>query len=336
MRRRDADLQSRRTLLLFFHEFESDKFIPYDRYLKRIVRPVYNRLHSKQKKTGFGVWFERLTKSLQLRGYFVSVNDYRSARAHPWYPVGLVGYPNVLEHWDLPNPAVLGPGMFDHPMLAPHLMADRRFRYYIITCDWMYRLFYPFYGETLVMWQAGIDLNDWPDTSSSAKDIDFLIYDKLRWDRDERSRELLYPIEQTLHEYGFRTHLIRYKQYDHAQFKKLLARSRAMVFLCEHESQGMAYQEALASNVPVLAWDNGYWLDPRWKQLGQAMVPASSVPQFSDECGSRFTNIHEFEPALKTFMDRLPTFCPRRFVAERLNMTTSADIYTKLYFSLLG
>ena len=46
------------------------------------------------------------------------------------------------------------------------------------------------------MWQAGIDLNDWPDTSSSAKDIDFLTYNKLRWDRDKGSRELLSPFSK--------------------------------------------------------------------------------------------------------------------------------------------
>ena len=68
-----------------------------------------------------------------------------------------------------------------------------------------------------------------------------------------------------------------------------------MVFLCERETQGMAYQEALASNVPVLAWDNGYWLDPRdgssWDKPWCRRPP---VPQFSDECGLRFTKIHEF------------------------------------------
>jgi hypothetical protein len=51
---------------------------------------------------------------------------------------------------------------------------------------------------------------------------------------------------------------VRYKFHDHYSYRRLLQRSRALVFLCEHETQAIAYQEALASNVPVLAWDNGY------------------------------------------------------------------------------
>ena len=35
-------------------------------------------------------------------------------------------------------------------------------------------------------------------------------------------------------------------------YRALLRRSKSMLFLCESETQGMAYQEALASNVPVL------------------------------------------------------------------------------------
>src|SRR5215467_3817956 len=92
--------------------------------------------------------------------------------------------------------------------------------------------------------------------------------------------ELLQPILDILARHGLRTHVIRYKYHDHKTYRRLLARSRAMIFVCEHETQGLAYQEALASNVPVLAWDNGYWLDPLWKQVGNAMIPASSVPFF--------------------------------------------------------
>jgi hypothetical protein len=47
-----------------------------------------------------------------------------------------------------------------------------------------------------------------------------------------------------------------------------------MLFLCEHETRGLAYQEALASNVPILAWDTGFWLDPRRPLYDPNPVPA--------------------------------------------------------------
>src|SRR2546428_4367428 len=120
----------RRVILLFYREFEKDKFFKYDRYLKRVVRPIYNLMHTRQKKTGFGVIFELLKWALENQGWVVRINDYAVARRHPEYPVGLVGFPTVLDGWNLPNPAILGPCLFDHPMLAPRLMEEPRFHIY--------------------------------------------------------------------------------------------------------------------------------------------------------------------------------------------------------------
>jgi hypothetical protein len=322
-------------ILLFYREFERDKFFKYDRYLKRIVRPLYNLTHHRQKKTGFGVSFELMARSLRNEGWDVRINDRSFARKHPEYPVGLVGFPLVLEDWDLPNPAILGPTLYDHPMLAPRLMEDPRFRIYLVIADWMYNLFQPVYGDAVRRWFAGIDTNEWQDTAGCAKSIDFLIYDKIRWDHDQLAAGLLAPIKTILNARGLTTEVVRYKFHDHATYKKLLQRSRALLFLCEHETQGLAYQEAMASNVPVLAWDNGYWLDPLWQRFGTEKVPASSVPFFSPECGERFVGLADFESALDRFLQRQPTLQPRSYVMKHLSMKRSAETYAELYFSLL-
>jgi hypothetical protein len=323
-------------ILLFYKEFEKDKFIKYDRYFKRLVRPIYNFAHTRQKKTGFGVSFELLHRALSKQGWLVRVNDYSLARTHSYYPVGLVGFPEVLDGWNLPNPAILGPSLFDHPLLAPRLMEDRRFRVYLVLAQWMHDMFRPIYGDACLRWFAGIDTDVWPDTSSHTKDIDFLVYDKIRWDHERLATQLLQPILDVLTRRGFRTHVIRYKYYDHKSYRRLLERARAMIFLCEHETQGLAYQEALACNIPVLAWNNGYWSDPLWRKVSTMMIPASSVPFFSAECGDRFVDFAGFETALGRFLNRMPSFQPRQYVLENLSMQQSSEIYSKAYFSLLG
>ncbi|HEX2095169.1 MAG TPA: hypothetical protein VHG28_22415, partial [Longimicrobiaceae bacterium] len=112
-----------RTVLLFYKEYERDRWFPGDRYLKRVVRPVYARLTGRrQRVSGFLVAYRLLVEALRRQGYDVRCNAYRLARRHPEHPVGLFGYPHLLEGWDLPNPAVLGPGLYDHPRLAPDLM----------------------------------------------------------------------------------------------------------------------------------------------------------------------------------------------------------------------
>jgi hypothetical protein len=327
---------SRTPILLFYKEFEQDKFVKYDRYLKRIVRPIYNLTHHRQKKTGFAVSYELMVKALRNRGWTVRVNDRAYAKRNPTYPVGLVGFPVLLDGWDLPNPAVLGPSLYDHPLLAPDLMRDSRFHHYLLLGKWTYDMFYPVYGNACVRWHAGIDVEEWRDARHyHPKDIDFLIYDKIRWEHEKYTAGLIKPICEELERRGCRLEIVRYKSHDHVTFRRLLQRSRSMIFLCEHETQGLAYQEAMACNVPILAWDNGYWLDPLWQKLNINMVPASSVPYFSDQCGERFHDITEFGKALDRFLERLPSFHPREYVVANLSMTESADIYAKTYFSLL-
>jgi len=88
--------------------------------------------------------------------------------------------------------------------------------------------------------------------------------------------------------------------------------------------------------VPILAWDNGYWLDPLSRQFEKAMVPASSVPFFSPDCGERFAHWTGFVPALERFLARLPDLKPRQYVREHLSLERSAQIYAGHYFSLLN
>lgn len=319
------------TVLLFYRDFERDSFFHNDRYVKRILRPIYHALSRRQKVSGFLVWYRLLAQALRGAGYKVLENDYRFARRNPEYPVGLVGYPSLLDGWNLQNPAVLGPALFDHPAQRPDLMRDPRFKTYLVTCDWMRLLFQPVYGDRCVEWFAGIDVDRWSDTREQPKDLDFLIYDKIRWGHDRLEASLIRPALRALDERGLRYEMIRYGFYDYPVYRKLLERSRAMLFLCEHETQGMAYQECLASNVPVLAWDNGYWLDPVRPQYSPDPVPASSVPYFSGECGERFAGIDEFPAALDRFQQRMPGYEPRAYVMRELSFERSAARYIDAY-----
>jgi hypothetical protein len=321
-------------ILMFYKEVEADKFVPGDRYLKRVLRPIWEMFHHRQKKTGFRVSFDLMAEALTRAGYRVHVNAYGLARANPTHPVGVVGFPIILEDWRLPNPALLGPSLYDHPGLKPDLFDDPRFKTYLTLADWVDALYRAQYGDRCTQWFAGIDLERWPDLSGRPKDIDFLIYDKVRWHHDALDKSLLAPIRAELARRGHRTHEVRYKFHDHALFKDLLARSRAMVFVCEHETQGLAYQEAMASGVPILAWDAGVWADPLWRRFQDAAPPASSVPFFSPACGDRFVDAAAFPAALDRFEAAWPTYDPRAYVRDNLSQARSAQIYADAYFKL--
>ncbi len=320
-------------ILLFYREYEPDSFIRGDRYLKRLVRPLYNRLHHRQKVTGFGVSFNMLHRGLAEAGYVVHCNDYALARANPDYPVGIVGGPALLEDWTLPNPAILGPSIYDQPGQNPRLFEDARFRTYVCLGDWMVHLFETVYRGRCIQWFAGIDTDTWPDLSDQPKDLDFLIYDKVRWDHDDYQQSLIDPILGDLDARGLTYELIRYRHHDHETFKSLLSRAKGMLFLCENETQGIAYQEALASGVPVLAWDRGYWGDPQWKAHLDKAPWASSVPFFSPACGERFVGMEDWGAKLEAFLAGRGDYKPRDYVKANLDIATSGRIYAQAYFA---
>lgn len=333
VRQRSA-LKCGRDILLFYKDFERDSWFKNDRYIKRVVRPIYNIVRKGAKVSGFFMWYQLLTTALRKSGYRVHLNDYNLARRNPDFPVGLVGYPHLLDDWALPNPAILGPSLFDHPKLAPNLFEDPRYRRYIVTCDWMYRMFQPYYGDRCVQWYAGMDVDRWLDTKTLTKDNDILLYDKIRWNREVYEPTLVDTIINLIKDRGLSFQHLRYGQYDHNSYQEILRRSRSMIFLCEHETQGLAYQEALASNVPILAWDNGFWLDPRRPDFEPAPVPATSVPFFSPECGERFASHTDLPAAFDLFWSRLPSYTPREYIKQEVTFEGSAEIYAKHYFAL--
>ena len=325
-------------ILLFFKDFERDSLFTYDRYIKRALKPLYNRFRKTQKVSGFLVWCQLLQRALEEQGYEVHLNNYNLAFHNPHYPVGLVGYPHLLDGWSLPNPAILGPALLDHPAQNPNLMDDPRFRQYVVTCQWMHDQFAPVYGEDkTLLWYAGMDMEKWPARQHDKKEIDVLIYDKIRWEREHYEPTLLEPIQTHLDQRGLTHEVIRYHHYDHAMYYRQLGRARSMIFLCEHETQGMAYQEALSSNVPILAWDQGEWLDPNRPKYDPNPISASSVPYFNDgESGERFAGIEQFAAQFDLFWSRLDSYRPRQFVARELSFRGSAEIYAQAYFAAMA
>ena len=319
------------TVLLFYGDCERDRFFRHDRYVRRLLRPGYKLLKGDQSVSGFYVWFQSLVKALRQAGQEVVIDDYDRARRNPEFPVGLVGYPSILTGWDLPNPAILGPGMYDHPALHAGLMADPRFRAYIVSCQWMDDMFRPSYGSTLVRWYAGIDTHLWPDTRGERKTIDVLVYDKIRWNREQYEPSLLNPILAELQRRGLSYRVVRYGHHQHRGYRKLLRNAQAMIFLCEHETQGLAYQEAMASNLPILAWDPGYWVDPKRPVDPSISIPATSVPYFSPSCGETFENIAEFHRKFPSFWEQRAAYEPRRFVQQHLSLAGSAELYLRAY-----
>jgi hypothetical protein len=153
------------------------------------------------------------------------------------------------------------------------------------------------------------------------------------WNRDVVRPALFNAIGESISRRRLLVEHIRYGSYTEREYRTLVARSKAMIFLCEHESQGLAYQECLSCDVPVLAWDQGWCLDPNRFVWGQADIPATSVPYFDGRCGERFSGSEDFDDKLSLFLDKIQRFAyrPRDFVVENLTLTGSAQRFLSFF-----
>jgi hypothetical protein len=247
--------------------------------------------------------------------------------------VGVIGLGrDALRGYDRSNPIVAGPGLMTHPSEWPDLCEQYPVVRYLQHSTWANDVYKPYFGDKCAIWPVGIDTHAWTPADPREKEFDFLIYDKVLWRRDEMVSRLLEPIAAELLRRKLTFVEIRYGHYSERQYQQLIRRCRSMLFLCEHESQGLAYQECLASGVPVLAWDQGRYLDPERFKWGQTEIPATSVPYFDARCGLRFHDIEEFPERLSQFLDlnRSGAFAPRDYINETLTLGKCSADYLRI------
>lgn len=154
------------------------------------------------------------------------------------------------------------------------------------------------------VWPAGVETDRWtPPSAPPGSKV--LVYDKIRWCRDEYGPSLVEPVLERLRREGLEPIHLRYGFYEEEDYRRLLGAVSAMVFLCEHETQGFAYLQALSSGVPIFAWDRGgLWQDPSMYPHRVRFGPVSSVPYFDARCGERFPDLAAFNSGLAAFLQK--------------------------------
>ena len=320
-------------LNLFYENPDPDRWLPFDRYPRRLVRRL---VRGPAPIGGQQLVFVNLCKGLDRLGIPYRVNDYRYARAHPREAVGIVGKPHVLDEIEWQNPILFGAAVFSHPLSDPDLLTRRPVKTILLPGEWMRRMWEPQYGARVASWPVGIDTDAWsPETGPPAEvRPDVLLYDKIRWEHDRHEISLIGPVRAALARRGLRVTEFRYGHYKEHEFRAALDGCRGMVFLCEHETQGLAYQQALACGVPILAWDDGgFWRDPEFYPHRVQFSPVSSVPYWDARCGVKFGGMEDFEARLDEFLGRLSRgeFAPRDYIVENLTLESCARRYVDFY-----
>ena len=303
---------------------EQQRWIPGDQYLI----PILRRLIRGRKIGGIKKVFVNLCKGFDQLQINYTVNlDFKKIKANE--PVIVLGNGRfALQGYQQPNPVIAGIGLMTHPAEWPGLFEEYPVATYLQHADWTRNIYTPYFGQnSCALWAAGIDAEKWKPRKT-AKKYDFLIYNKIMWDKQRVNEVFKNAIIKNLENKDLSYQEISYGSYSETQYQQLLNESSAMIFLCEHESQGFACCEALSMDVPVLAWDQGFWLDPNRQNWGENKpVPATSVPFFHDRCGEKFSDLDSFYQVIDTFCKKVAErrFAPRNYILEKLTLKKSAE-----------
>ena len=190
-----------------------------------------------------------------------------------------------------------------------------------------------YWGDAVEAWPVGIDTDLWRPAEGTRKIVDVLLYDKVRWEHDRYETSLIEPIRAALTKNRRSFREIRYGSYREEEFHMALDQCRTMIFLCEHETQGIAYQQALSCGVPIMAWDRGGpWKDPAFFPHRIEFEPVTSVPYWDERCGVRFAHFSDFEAKWASFWRDAAADCfhPRDYVLENLTLEKCARDYLEI------
>jgi hypothetical protein len=102
-----------------------------------------------------------------------------------------------------------------------------------------------------------------------------------------------------------------------------LQKTRFVIWIGSHESQGFGVQECLATNTPIYMYDaltmKDEYINGRYNYGHHTeQLLATSAPYWSDQCGIKVRSHDEFIRRLPEFMDGLSMYRPADFVERTL------------------
>jgi hypothetical protein len=217
---------------------------------------------------------------------------------------------------------VVGPNLYVVPRDLPHSLDISR-AVYLVPSEWNKRFWLHFGFDKCPMeaWGAGIDTEEFSPSGNKKEFI--LLYFK------QRFNEELERVEKELKKKNLKHKLLHYdKGYNESDFKDFLEKSRYVIWLGRQESQGIALQEVLSSNIPVLVCDVssvGHCIGGgELNQEEKDYTDTSSASYFDDRCGVKIKDLGFVGNAIDEMEGKLHSFTPREYILENLTLEGQA------------
>ena len=221
----------------------------------------------------------------------------------------------LIEASFLKIPVLLGPNMAIAPGALPYLRPSlNKDSIYLQPSNWAKKFWLAegFKECKVEEWPVGIDTNLFNNIDRSNLAPKVLVYFK---NRDEQE---LYKCLDVLKRCRINYCVLKYGSYNETQFIESLTNSTFCIWIGCDESQGIALQEVLSTNMPIIVIKD---FKSKFKFFG-----SSPAPYFNNSCGLLLDDFSELsEDLIKNFSPK--DFAPRKYIVNTLSLSVSATIF---------
>jgi len=293
------------------------------------------------KASGPGKVVVNLVKGLKKIGYPVIFNKKYFDDCTIFIPNG------VSNFWKLPEKytgnVIFGPTAIDVPIVGKvNKLVLKKIKstfIHLVASNW-YNEIYNLSNFQICptkTWAVGIDTDEFVPSADKKEYV--LIYTKNR-----NPKELNYII-QKVEEKKVPYKVINYaKGYTELEYKKLLSKAKFVIWHGSHETQGIACQECLSTNVPILVYDvgevykNDSFYHTKYPKLRHYfdLVKITSVPYFHKKCGLIIKDKSELSTSILKMFDEYKCFEPRDYILHNFNVEKQAKEFLFLFQNAYG
>ena len=223
---------------------------------------------------------------------------------------------------------IFGPQFFVFPEDPLHPLRTQNFDnkkfFYNCLSDWvgdLYREFWNPQTMNITPIPFGIDTDSIQVASDLEKRKKILVYFKHR-----HPSELDYILNNIPK--GENVTVFNYGSYSDSDYKKSLQEAKFVIWIGSHESQGFAFQECMAINIPILLWDvktmyeefsNGNFVYQNYKIKGYNLK-STTANVWSEKCGIKFHDKEDFAKSFEKMNEDWKEFNPRQEIEENVSL----------------
>lgn len=297
---------------------------------------IISKAYLSKTSTGPKKVVDNLIKGLDILGYPYVINKQLDACEMLWIHDDLEALSSI-DTLDVATKVVAGPNLYVVPRQIPKTINLSKI-VYLHPSEWVkdFWITFGFDRCPIEAWPVGIDTEEYKPSTQEKTTV--LVYFK------QRSLEELTRVKEALDKKSTTYQIITYGEYREEDYKKLLETTRYIVWLGRQESQGIALQEALAANVPILVCDVdhlGHWeASPKemavFTEEENAFTNTTSAAYFDDRCGIKIKDLSMLGDSLDRIERALHDFSPRQYILENLSLEKQAKDLLAVYEKYFG